>query len=70
MVERILEGKKPGRNMMFEGQTATAEASKRNLDEIKEHIEEKTWEVLEVLGDEQEVATTTEEDTSGQKTQD
>lgn len=70
MAERILEAKKTGRNMMFEGQTATAEASKRNLDEIKDHIEEKTKEALEALGDEQEAATTTEEETSGQKTQD
>lgn len=70
MAERILEAKKAGRNMMFEGQTATAEASKRNLDEIKDHIEEKTKEALEALGDEQEAATTTEEETSGQKTQD
>lgn len=70
MAERILEAKKAGRNMMFEGQTATAEASKRNLDEIKDHIEEKAKEALEALGDEQEAATTTEEETSGQKTQD
>lgn len=70
MAERILEAKKAGRNMMFEGQTATAEASKRNLDEIKEHIEEKAKEALEALGDEREAATTTEEETSGQKTQD
>lgn len=70
MAERILEAKKAGRNMMFEGQTATAEASKRNLDEIKDHIEEKAKEALEALGDEQEAATTTEEDTFGQKTQD
>ena len=70
MAERIFEAKKAGRNMMFEGQTATAEASKRNLDEIKDHIEEKTKEALEALGDEQEAATTTEEETSGQKTQD
>ena len=68
--ERILEGKKAARNMMYEGQTASAEASKRNLDEIKEHIEEKAKEALEALGDEQEAATTTEEETSGQKTQD
>lgn len=70
MAERILEAKKAGRNMMFEGQTATAEASKRNLDEIKDHIEEKAKEALEALGEEKEAATTTEEDTSGQKTQD
>ena len=70
MAERILEAKKAGRNMMFEGQTATAEASKRNLDEIKDHIEEKAKEALEALGDEQEAVTTTEEETSGQKTQD
>ena len=68
--ERILEGKKAARNMMYEGQTASAEASKRNLDEIKEHIEEKAKEALEALMDEQEAATTTEEETSGQKTQD
>ena len=67
--ERILEGKKAGRNMMFEGQTATAEASERNLDEIKEHIEEKAKEALEALGNKQEAATTTEEEASGQKTQ-
>ena len=67
--ERILEGKKAARNMMYEGQTASAEASKRNLDEIKEHIEEKAKEALEALMDEQEAATTTEEETSGQKTQ-
>lgn len=70
MAERILEAKKAGRNMMFEGQTASAEASKRNLDEIKDHIEEKAREALEALGEEKEAATTTEEDTSGQKTQD
>lgn len=70
MAERILEAKKAGRNMMFEGQTATAEASKRNLDEIKDHIEEKAKEALEALGEEKEAATTTEEETSGQKTQD
>lgn len=68
--ERILEGKKAARNMMYEGQTATAEASKRNLDEIKDHIEEKAKEALEALGEEKEAATTTEEETSGQKTQD
>lgn len=70
MAECILEAKKAGRNMMFEGQTASAEASKRNLDEIKDHIEEKAKEALEALGDEQEAAATTGEDTSGQKTQD
>ena len=70
MAERILEAKKAGRNMMFEGQTATAEAAKRNLDEITDHIEEKAKDALEALGDEQEAATTTEEATSGQKTQD
>ena len=69
MGERILEAKKAGRNMMFEGQTATAEASERNLDEIKEHIEEKAKEALEALGNKQEAATTTEEEASGQKTQ-
>lgn len=68
--ERILEGKKAARNMIYEGQTATAEASKRNLDEIKDHIEEKAKETLETLGNGQEAATTTEEETSGQKTQD
>ena len=56
--------------MVYEGQTATVEASKRNLDEIKNHIEEKAKESLEAQGDEQEAATTTEEKTSGQKMQD
>ena len=44
LADRIREGKKAARNMCFEMQISASEASKRNLDEIKENIEEKAEE--------------------------